>query len=136
MWSKWEERFKTFGAKRIQFETSRYGGPKSRVTATGAKCLLFFDGNNSPEEKADEGELLESIVEKILCNEVLEVTLLDEEDFEYQVKDKETNSYFGSRAGYPILKFFVYPLLSHEQNSDKKNNIDVFLTKNENFQFF
>ena len=127
MWSKWEERFKTFGAKRVQFETSRYGRKKSRVTSTGAKCLFFFDDKNSPQEKA-----LKSIVEKILCNEVLEVTLLDEEDFGYQVKDKETNSYFGSRCGYQIFKFFPSKLEESKGKSKFRPSLiisRVFLLK-------
>ena len=88
MWSKWKERFQTFGAARIELLTSTRGGSKAGKTITGAKCLIFFESDyptaiDNPERKID----LQKLVDKTLCTERTEVTLLDEEDFGYQVKD-------------------------------------------------
>ena len=59
LWSKWEERFKSFGATRVQFVTSRKGGVKGSKDFTGAKCLMFFDCKDNEEEI-----LLENISER------------------------------------------------------------------------
>ena len=113
MWSKWEERFKSFGAKRIQFTTSRRGGPKDSKAITGAKCLMFFDCKEDNEREF----LLENIIQKTLCSETLEVTVLDE-DFGYQVKDSTSGSYYGTKANYPALKFFP-PDLAESKGKQK-----------------
>ena len=45
MWARWEERFKMFGANRVNFTTTAWGGNKadSNNNITNAKCLLFFN---------------------------------------------------------------------------------------------
>ena len=50
MWSKWGDRFKTLGAKRIDFVTSKTEGLKTKKGCTGAKCLLFFDVGDKAEK--------------------------------------------------------------------------------------
>ena len=42
IWARWEERFKMFGANRVNFTTTAWGGNKadSNNTITNANCLL------------------------------------------------------------------------------------------------
>ena len=106
MWSKWQERFQTFGATRIDFMTFRRGGSKAGKTITGAKCLLFFECDDPTTiDNLDREINLEKLVDKTLCTEKTEVNLLDEEDFGFQVRDSITKEYYGTKKGYPILEF-------------------------------
>ena len=103
MWSKWEERFKTFGAKRSEFVTSSKGGPKGSNAITGSKCLQFFDCDDSDKKVNYDEFILEDVIDKTLCSEILKVTV-QEEDFSYQVKDPMTGDFYGTKTGHPILK--------------------------------
>ena len=81
MWAKWEERLKTFGAKRIDFATCKRGGSTSGKVVTGAKSILFFKCDDpSNEEECDKEITLEWIADKLLCTEEMEVTAFDQED--------------------------------------------------------
>ena len=105
MWSNWHDRFKTFGAQRVEFYTSKWGGSKERRSITGAKCLLFFRRDDHLVMGGTESQFtLEDIAQKTLCSNVMEVSV-EEEDFEHQIKDKQSSIFYGSRRGYPILKF-------------------------------
>ena len=49
MWSKQEERFKTFGANKIDSVTSDRGVSKEKAF-TGAKCPMFVGTGEPPEQ--------------------------------------------------------------------------------------
>ena len=51
MWHKWHDRFKKFGAKRVEFITSKYGGSKERKISS-ASALLFFR-SDYPKDTCD-----------------------------------------------------------------------------------
>ena len=55
MWSKWEERFRTFGAKRIEFQTYKQGGARERGIKTDpekfSKWLTGQIPNNTDERQ-------------------------------------------------------------------------------------
>ena len=86
--------------------TSRRGGSNAGKSITGAKCLMFFESNDPTAIDNLEREInLEKLVDKTLCTERTEVTLLDEEDFGYQVRDSITKEYYGTKTGYSILEF-------------------------------
>ena len=73
---------------------------------TGAKCLMFFECHDSDKENDFEGQYsLRWVIDKLLCSERLEVTLLKEEDFAYKAKDSISGAYYGTKRGYPILEF-------------------------------
>ena len=106
MWDEWEERFKTFGANRVEFQKSSRGGTKAGTSITGAKCLMFFDGDENVDISNSTGVVtLADIVDKTLCSERLEVTMIEQEDFAFQIKGSESGSFFGTKVGYPILSF-------------------------------
>ena len=98
MWARWEERFKMFGANRVNFTTSACGGNKdSNNTITNAKCLLFFDDQSQDQ--------LSTIIDQTLCSEKLEVAILRDEDFKYSARDGESGFFYGSRKNYFVLEF-------------------------------
>ena len=106
MWSKWQDRFKTFGAKRVDFVISKQGGSAAGKTGTGAKCLMFFESDDVGDMRdIGKGSLLGKLVNKILCGDIIEVTILEQSDFEYQVRDSTTDDFYGTKFGHPILKF-------------------------------
>ena len=74
---------------------------------------MFFDCKEDDEREF----LLQNVIQKTLCSETLEVTVLHE-DFGYQVKDLESGRYYGTKAGYPILKFFA-PDLAESKRKQK-----------------
>ena len=76
MWDKWESRFKLLGAKRCHFQTSKRGGSNAGKLVTGAKCLVFFNRDGFfNEEGVFQAVKLETIIDKILCLERLDVTV-------------------------------------------------------------
>ena len=106
MWFKWHDRFKKFGARRVEFITSKKGGSKAGTTVTGAKALLFFSIEDLPETRDLEDRFkLEWFVNKMICTERLEVCILEDEDFAYQTKDPKHGDFDGTKEGHPILQF-------------------------------
>mgnify|MGYP001799515166 CR=1 FL=1 len=94
----------TFGASRRNFSTSRKGGSKAGKVVTGAKCLLFFEYkevDKIPKSQMD----IKFIVNKTLFSERMEVRMIDEHNFEHQVKDSYNGCLYGTKKGYPILGF-------------------------------
>ena len=123
MWSKWEERFRTFGARRIEFQTYKQGGARERGIKTdgcitGAKCLMFFEYPDPTAKEKFENNLFEDIIDKTVCSEILQVVVLKEEDFRYQIKDPQSGNYYGKKRGHPTLQFFP-PVLSKSKGRDK-----------------
>ena len=111
MWPQWKEHFAKFGAKRIDFSTSRKGGSRAGSSVTGAKCLLFFDGNEADNKENLEYRIgLDYIATKTLCLERMEVRMLEEQNFGYQVRDSDTGDYYGTKEGYPIFEFTPFNL--------------------------
>ena len=76
------------------------------TTITGAKALLFFRSED-PNEKDDLEERFNFswFVGKTICNERIEVCILQDEDFQYQVKDPHSGDFYGTKKGHPILRF-------------------------------
>ena len=106
MWDKWEERFKSYGANRVEFQKSSRGGSKGSKSITGAKCLMFFDGDEDIQIGDSTGVVtLNDIIDKTLCSERLQVRILEQKDFEFQMKESKSGSFFGTKMGYTILEF-------------------------------
>ena len=108
MWNKWEERFKSLGAKRVHFQTSMKGGSVAGTTITGAKCLLFFKTEEpSDVVEADKNINLEAIIDKTLCSDRLLVKVLKQMDFAYRIhepKSEKLSVSWGTKVGWPILE--------------------------------
>ena len=95
MWCNWHDHLKSFGAKRVDFSTTMRGGASAGKVVTGAKCLLFFECDDPDKKGVFESRYsVEGFVDKILCSERLEVTILNEEDFAYQAKDSKSGAYY------------------------------------------
>ena len=117
MWNKWKARFNSLGSSRLQFQTSTRGGKSAGKKITGAKCLLFFDMNKN---RASTEVNLENIIGMTLCSQRFEVTFHKEENFEFQMKDKEKSATYGTKVGNPILEFNP----TDAQKCGEKINID------------
>ena len=86
--------------------TSKRGGTQSGKTITGAKCLMIFELEDPCEkDNLKSGFYLRKLIDKTLCSERTEVTVLEDEDFGHQVLDSQTKDFYGTKVGYPILEF-------------------------------
>ena len=128
MWDKWESRFKLLGANRCHFHTSKRSGSKAGKSITGAKCLLFFNREGFfNKEGVFQSVKLETIIDKILCLEQLDVTVNEQVDFEYQVKDSESNSFYGTKIGHAIIEF--NPTQRAESRGKDKHGPGIILSQ-------
>ena len=108
--------------------TSTRGGSDAGKTITGAKCLMFFEsGDHTTNHNSEKEIFLEKVVNKTLCSEKKEVTLLGEKDFDYQVRDSITKNFYGTKTGYPILEFT--PLSLTESRGRDKHRAGIVMSR-------
>ena len=127
MWCNWKARFEEFGADRIDFKTSKKGGAQAGKMVSRAKCLLFFNCNDSDKAEFEKRFSLDYIAGKILCGEKIAATLLAEENFGYQVKDWVKGDYYGTKVGYPILEFT--PAGVHESRGKERRKPGLIISR-------